>query len=113
MKKYQYAQPHMLKAHSKPPKRAKSAFDKKLGHHLAHLSSSAQASASLSASHDDLLLQHNNAGALEAETDLERTWRVTQDEIVEASAVSAESQAFNLQLDQFGPYDLSYTRNGR
>ncbi|BGO94183.1 hypothetical protein NBRC10512_001339 [Rhodotorula toruloides] len=113
MKKYQYAQPHMLKAHSKPPKRAKSAFDKKLGHHLAHLSSSAQASASLSASHDDLLLQHNNAGALEAETDLERTWRVTQDEIVDASAVSAESQAFSLQLDQFGPYDLSYTRNGR
>lgn len=113
LKKYLYAQPHMLHRHpgssQKKPKHA----DKKLGHHLAHLSSSAVALATQSAEHDDLLLPRDNAGLMEVESELERTWRVTQGEIKEASAVGSRDKGLSLTLDEFGPYEVDYTRNGR
>ncbi|GAA5846332.1 hypothetical protein JCM11251_004057 [Rhodosporidiobolus azoricus] len=113
LKKYLYAQPHMLHRHpgssQKKPKHA----DKKLGHHLAHLSSSAVALAAQSAEHDDLLLPRDNAGLMEVESELERTWRVTQGEIKEASAVGSRDKGLSLTLDEFGPYEVDYTRNGR
>lgn len=109
LKKYMYAQPAMqrknfLKQHG---------ADKKLGHHLQHLSSTAKASGVKSFEHDDLLLNHNNAGMIQVEDELERTWRIKQDEIIEASAIGAASKNFSLKLDDFGPYAVDYTRNGR
>ncbi|GAA6022828.1 hypothetical protein JCM10207_001417 [Rhodosporidiobolus poonsookiae] len=114
LKKYLYAQPHMLQKHSSAKRSTNGAGgDKKLGHHLAHLSTSAVAQASHAAEHDDLLLPRENQGIMEAETDLERTWRVTQGEIQEASAVGSREKGFSLTLDEFGPYEIDYTRNGR
>ncbi|GAA6063775.1 hypothetical protein JCM10212_005564 [Sporobolomyces blumeae] len=109
IKKYMYAKPHVLQRHSNPKKNR----DKKLGHHLAHLSSTAKQSALLNHEHDHLLLNRDNNGLMEAENDLERTWRVTQDEIVKNSAVATEGKAFSLRLEEFGPYAVDYTRNGR
>ncbi|GAA6043359.1 hypothetical protein JCM8097_008049 [Rhodosporidiobolus ruineniae] len=111
LNKYLYASQHMLNKHNnqKKPKHD----DKRLGHHLAHLSSSAMALAQHSHEHDDLLLPRDNLGQMEAETDLERTWRVTQDEIRDATAVGSRDKGFNLTLDEFGPYEVDYTRNGR
>lgn len=91
----------------------KSVPDKKLAHHLQALTSSAKASSMKSYEHDDLLLPHSNAGLIEVETELERTWKVTQDEIVESSAIGVASKAFSLKLEEFGPYSIDYTRNGR
>ena len=114
LKKYLHGtKQHMLTKHAKPPKRATSAADKKLGHHLAHLSSTAQAAATHAFEHDDLLLPTDNAGAMQAETDLERTWRVTQADILAESALAAQGAQLSLDLPEFGPYALDYTRNGR
>ncbi|GAA5986497.1 hypothetical protein JCM11641_005219 [Rhodosporidiobolus odoratus] len=115
LKKYLFAQPHMLHRHSSTKKSNKhlEGSDKRLAHHLSHLSSSAVAQASQAAEHDDLLLPRDNAGMMETEGDLERTWRVTQEDIKQASAVGASEQGFSLTLDEFGPYAVDYTRNGR
>lgn len=109
LKKYVYAQPHILQKHSNPKKNR----DKKLGHHLAHLTSTATTSAQANYEHDHLLLNQDNGGLMEAENDLERTWRITQDEIVKSSAVATKGKQFSLELEEFGPYAVDYTRNGR
>lgn len=93
--------------------KSKSIPDRKLAHHLHALSSTAKASAVKSYEHDDLLLSHTNQGLIEVESELERTWKVTQDEIVDSSAIGVASKAFSLKLEDFGPYSVDYTRNGR
>ncbi|GJN93412.1 hypothetical protein Rhopal_006467-T1 [Rhodotorula paludigena] len=122
LKKYLHgAKQHILKKHAHPPKRHKGSAgaggsgggDRKLAHHLAHLSATATAAAEHAYEHDDLLLNRSNAGAMEAEGDLERTWRVTQDEIAQGSALAAEGKQLKLDLPEFGPYAVDYTRNGR
>jgi U3 small nucleolar RNA-associated protein 7 len=51
---------------------------------------------------------------LEAEGEMERTWRVRQDEIVSHAAVETAKKRFDLTLDAaLGPYVCEYTRNGR
>ncbi|KAL8277687.1 hypothetical protein RQP46_009960 [Phenoliferia psychrophenolica] len=110
LKKYVYAKPEMA---SKNFLKAKSHPDKKLAHHLQSLSSAAKASSLKAFEHDDLLLAHDNHGLIETETDLERTWKVNQQDIVDSSAIGVAGKAFSLKLDEFGPYDLDYTRNGR
>lgn len=44
---------------------------------------------------------------------MERTWKVGQQEIIDGSAIGVAGKAFSLDLDEFGPYSLDYTRNGR
>ncbi|GAA5887142.1 hypothetical protein JCM3774_004772, partial [Rhodotorula dairenensis] len=121
LKKYLYAQPHLLHAHppTQPgPKRKRvgrgtTAANLKLEHHLSHLSATAKASSHHAHEHDDLLLPSDNHGLIETESALERTWRITQDEIVGASNVAAADKRFSLALPEFGPYAVDYTRNGR
>lgn len=86
--------------------------DKKLAHHLQGLTSASKASAVKSYEHDDLLLP-SNTGLIEVENDMERTWRVGQQEISDSAAIGVQGKAFSLKLDEFGPYDCDYTRNGR
>lgn len=62
---------------------------------------------------DAEILLENTPGFLEPETELERTYRVRQDEISEDAAVEAASKRFELKLDDLGPYYCEYTRNGR
>ena len=80
---------------------------------MAHLTSTATTSAQANYEHDHLLLNQDNGGLMEAENDLERTWRITQDEIVKSSAVATKGKQFSLELEEFGPYAVDYTRNGR
>lgn len=72
-----------------------------------------KASASRAFDHDELLLPQGQNGLLEVEDELERTWRVTQSEIQQSAATGAADKAFSLDLNQFGPYVVDYTRNGR
>lgn len=62
---------------------------------------------------DAEILHENTAGFLETEHELERTYRVRQDEITQNSAVETAQKRFDLSLTEFGPYTFDYSRNGR
>lgn len=64
-----------------------------------------------SAASTELLLQED-AGYLEAEG-MEKTFKFKQDEILEAVDVSTAAKKFDLKLEEFGPYTIDYSRNGR
>lgn len=63
------------------------------------------------ASRAEILLP-SEAGYLEAEG-MEQTWRFTQEGLKEHVDVRTANKMFELKLDQFGPYVMDYTRNGR
>ncbi|CAL8250854.1 unnamed protein product [Arctogadus glacialis] len=64
-----------------------------------------------SARHDQLLLQED-AGFLEGDED-EDTCTISQEDIVDAVDITAGAKYFNLDLSQFGPYRLDYSKTGR
>lgn len=68
--------------------------------------------AALKAKDAEILLE-NESGFLEAEGELERTYKVRQDEIVANVAVETAKKRFELNLDQLGPYLCDYSKNGR
>jgi U3 small nucleolar RNA-associated protein 7 len=57
-----------------------------------------------------LLLEEK--GYLEAEGDLEKTYKVSQDEIKQSVDVSTQKKRFDLKLDTFGPYRADYSLTG-
>ncbi|KAF8850610.1 BING4CT-domain-containing protein [Acephala macrosclerotiorum] len=62
---------------------------------------------------DAEILHENTEGFLEPETDLERTYKVRQDEIQADVPIETAKKRFELKLDNLGPYVCDYTRNGR
>lgn len=62
---------------------------------------------------DAEILLENQSGFLEAEGDLEKTYRVRQDQIQSELGVQTARKNFELKLDTLGPYVADYTRNGR
>lgn len=62
---------------------------------------------------DAEILHENTGGFLEPETELERTYKVRQEDIVDDVAVETAQKRFELKLDTLGPYLCEYTRNGR
>lgn len=62
---------------------------------------------------DAEILLENDAGFLEPEAELERTYKARQDEIVSNVGVETAKSRFELKLDGLGPYTADYTRNGR
>ncbi|KAI1196497.1 WD40-repeat-containing domain protein [Nemania serpens] len=85
--------------------------DKKLRRNLQALESKFKAAA-LKAKDAEILLQ-GTSGYLEPETELERTYKVRQDEIVESVSVATAQKRFDLTLNELGPYVFDYSRNGR
>ena len=85
--------------------------DKKLRRNLKQLESKNQ-DAALKAKDAEILLE-NTGGFLEPETELERTYKVRQDDIANDVAVETAQKRFELKLDALGPYVFDYTRNGR
>eukprot|EP01006_Ploeotia_vitrea_P036272 TRINITY_DN66002_c4_g1_i1.p1 TRINITY_DN66002_c4_g1~~TRINITY_DN66002_c4_g1_i1.p1 ORF type:complete len:579 (+),score=299.94 TRINITY_DN66002_c4_g1_i1:67-1803(+) len=59
------------------------------------------------------ILLPSEQGTLQTENEMERTWRVSQEEIKSSVDVRAASRAFDLKLDKFGPYNADFTRSGR
>ncbi|CEP60100.1 Utp7p LALA0_S01e03048g [Lachancea lanzarotensis] len=53
-----------------------------------------------------------SSGFLEAENEMEKTFKVKQDEIRGAVDSSTANKALDLKLREFGPYSLNYSRNG-
>lgn len=71
-----------------------------------------QKQAVLQAKDAEILLEHE-AGFLEPEGELERTYKVRQDEIKDSVGMETAKKGFELRLTDFGPYRADYTRNGR
>lgn len=92
--------------------RPRSVKDKKLRADLRGLESKYK-EATLNAKNAEVLLADNTAGLLEPEHELEKTYKVGQDEIREDVSVETAKKGFELRLDG-GPYDaFEYGRNGR
>lgn len=93
------------------PIRTHTVKDKKLRHNLKTLESKYKAAA-LKAKDAEILLEHE-AGFLEPEGELERTYKVRQDEIQQNVGIETAKKGFELKLEELGPYRADYTRNGR
>lgn len=89
----------------------RSVRDKKLKTNMKKLESKYQTA--ITKAKDAEILLENAPGFLEPETELERTYRVRQDEIKDEAAVETAQKGFELKLDDLGPYHCEYTRNGR
>ncbi|KAI8945209.1 WD40-repeat-containing domain protein [Xylaria longipes] len=85
--------------------------DKKLRRNLQALESKYK-EAALKAKDAEILLE-GTSGYLEPETELERTYKVRQDEIQDSVAIATAQKRFDLTLNELGPYVFDYSRNGR
>lgn len=90
---------------------AKSIRDKKLRRNLKGLEDKYQ-DAALKAKDAEILLE-NESGLLEPEGELERTYKVRQDDLKPELSVETAKKVFDLELEDLGPYVADYTRNGR
>ena len=92
--------------------RPQSVKDKKLRSNLKALETKYQ-DATLKAKDAEILLEHE-PGFLEPEHELERTYKIRQDEIQKDLSVETAGKRFELKLDErLGPYSCDYTHNGR
>ncbi|KAI0131308.1 BING4CT-domain-containing protein [Daldinia grandis] len=62
---------------------------------------------------DAEILLENTSGFLEPEHELERTYRVRQEDILDEVSTESAKKRFELKLDQLGPYVFEYSRTGR
>lgn len=90
-------------------KSSKYSKDKKLKQNLRKIDGQYK-DAVRSAAATEMLLQED-VGYLEAEG-MERTYKFKQNEIKEHVDQATANKAFNLELKEFGPYTLDYSRNG-
>ncbi|KAI9839529.1 MAG: hypothetical protein M1819_002155 [Sarea resinae] len=89
----------------------KSIRDKKLRGNLKRLEDKYK-DAAIKARDVEILLE-NESGFIEPEGELERTYKVQQDDIRDNVAVETAKKGFELKLEDLGPYVADYTRNGR
>ena len=85
--------------------------DKKLRGNLKNLENKYK-DAAVQAKDAEILLE-NDSGYLEPESELERTYKVRQDELQGSLGIETAKKGFELKLEGLGPYGASYTRNGR
>lgn len=89
----------------------KAVKDKKLRSNLKSLEHKYK-EATVKAKDAEILLE-NTSGFLEPEHELERTYRVRQEEILDEVSTESAKKRFELKLDQLGPYVFEYSRTGR
>ena len=85
--------------------------DKKLRANLKRLEEKYE-DAALKAKDAEILLEHQS-GFLEPDHELERTYKVRQDDLKQNVDVESAKKVFDLKLDQLGPYVSDFTRNGK
>lgn len=67
--------------------------------------------AAKSAASTEYLLMENN-GLMEEEDEMEKTFKVTQDEILKSVDIQTKKKRFDLKLNEYGPYVHDYSRSG-
>ncbi|KAF2762309.1 putative small nucleolar ribonucleoprotein complex subunit [Pseudovirgaria hyperparasitica] len=90
--------------------RTKSIRDKKLRETLKRVEEKNKKA--ILAARDAEILQEHDAGFLEPEGEIERTYKVKQDEIQRSVSTETGKKGFKLDLPM-GPYLAEYTRNGK
>ena len=91
-------------------KERKRTKDRKLKANLKRLDKEYAQTVSDAAATDYLLPE--SSGYLEAEDEMEKTFKVRQSEIVGGVDVSTANKALDLKLNEFGPYYVNYSRTG-
>ena len=89
----------------------KSIKDKKLRTRLKALEEKYR-NATLLAKDTEILHEHES-GYLEPEGELEKTYKVRQNELRKNVDIETTKKSFELKLEGLGPYVVDYTRNGR
>ncbi|KAH3902717.1 probable U3 small nucleolar RNA-associated protein 7 [Saccharomycodes ludwigii] len=84
--------------------------DKKLKAGLKKLDEQYNEAVSFAAATEYLLPE--TQGFIETENDLEKTFKVTQDEIKASVDITTANKALDLKLNEFAPYKINYSRNG-
>ncbi|OAR02860.1 hypothetical protein LLEC1_01758 [Akanthomyces lecanii] len=84
--------------------------DKKLRRNMKQLESKYH-EATVKAKDAEILLE-NTSGFLEAEGEMEKTYKVRQEDILSEVAMETATKRFELKLDALGPYVFDYSRNG-
>ncbi|KAI9717456.1 MAG: Small subunit (SSU) processome component [Chrysothrix sp. TS-e1954] len=92
--------------------RTRTVKDRKLRANLKRLEDKIQ-DTTLKARDAQILQDNDDAGFLEPENDLEKTYRVAQRDIIEEASTQTARKAFNLQLNELGPYTAEFSRNSR
>ncbi|GAV53091.1 hypothetical protein ZYGR_0AI03730 [Zygosaccharomyces rouxii] len=92
---------------SKAKKRSK---DKKLRAGLKRIDDQYKDAVSSAAATEYLLPE--SAGFLEAEDEMEKTFKVRQADIRDSVDVTTANKALDLSLKEFGPYSIDFSRNG-
>jgi len=68
----------------------------------------------MAAADAELILNTEEGGVLEAEHEMEKTWKVTQKELKHKHLSENNArQIFDLRLENYGPYGMSYDRSGK
>ncbi|CEP18947.1 hypothetical protein [Parasitella parasitica] len=93
-----------------PAAETKNIADRKLNAKITHQEKNSR-DAARAAAKAEMLLQEEG-GYLEAEG-LEKTFKFRQDQLAPSLDVNTVSKIFSLDLPEFGPYSIDYTRNGR
>ncbi|CCC70420.1 hypothetical protein NCAS_0E03500 [Naumovozyma castellii] len=84
--------------------------DKKLKGGLRRIDDQYKQAVSSAAATEYLLPE--TTGFMEAEDEMEKTFKVRQSEIKSGVDVTTANKALDLQLKEFGPYGVNFTRNG-
>ncbi|KAI9014444.1 WD40-repeat-containing domain protein [Phycomyces nitens] len=92
------------------PTRYKKLTDKKLKTRFQKQEAQIKAAAQAAARNE--LLLGEEAGFLESEG-VEKTFNYRQDQLVKETDINTSKKIFSLDLPEFGPYSIDYTRNGR
>jgi len=69
--------------------------------------------AAVAAADAELVLHTEQSGFIEPETEMDRTYRLTQKELKHHVDEQTAKQIFDLNLDQYSPYGIDYDRSGR
>jgi len=69
--------------------------------------------AAVAAADAELVLHTEQSGFIETETEMDRTYKMTQKELKNHVDEQTAEQIFDLTLDQYSPYGINYDRSGR
>ncbi len=69
--------------------------------------------AAMAAADAEIVLHTEQAGFLEVENEMERTYKLTQDQLKSHLDEQTARHIYDLRLDQYSPYGMNYDRSGR
>ncbi|OCT66161.1 WD repeat domain 46 S homeolog isoform X1 [Xenopus laevis] len=101
---------HLLKYERARKSKVGTKYSPYIQHRLNNQENDVQTALGQAARHDVLLPEEE--GFLEGDENQD-TCTITQEDIAEVVDITSGSKHFNLNLNQFGPYRINYTRNGR